>query len=90
MEKKFEKEMELRDEVGCSSSHEVTHEDRQAAAEELGLAREVNSMRESAMRGELKALREETAGLKKALSDAHSEIDRWMTADRNSDGIMES
>ncbi|KAF4674763.1 hypothetical protein FOL46_004023 [Perkinsus olseni] len=64
--------------------------DRQAAAEELGLAREVNSMRESAMRGELKALREETAGLKKALSDAHSEIDRWMTADRNSDGIMES
>ncbi|KAF4687193.1 hypothetical protein FOZ60_004221 [Perkinsus olseni] len=68
--KKFEEEMELRD------------EDRQAAAEELELAREVNSMRESAMRGELKALREETAGLKKAFADAHSEINRWMTADR--------
>ncbi|KAF4719811.1 hypothetical protein FOZ63_003145, partial [Perkinsus olseni] len=53
---------------------ELRNQDRQAAAEELELAREVNSMRESAMRGELKALREETAGLEKALTDAQYQL----------------
>ncbi|KAF4712545.1 hypothetical protein FOZ63_012142, partial [Perkinsus olseni] len=53
---------------------ELRNQDRQAAAEELELAREVNSMRESAMRGELKALREEMAGLKKALADAQYQL----------------